>query len=598
MNQHAQSSQLMWRKLGAGCLLALLTTACGGPLSPVERVGHQAPVDAVAEDDASLKGGPPSSTISDRPASRAAAARFLTQATFGPRDADIDRLMTIGYGAWIDEQFALTPSSHRQVYEATNTRHRTAFGYDMGQDATHSAFWTIALTGQDQLRQRVAFAMSQIFVISMVDPMVGASGAATSAWLDMLATQGLGNYRSLVDNVSRHPLMGVYLAHLKNRKADLSTGRIPDENFARELLQLFSIGLLKLSPDGSLVLNRGIPQPTYAPADVTGLAHVFTGFSYQCPNVTDDCFFWGNGQPNWFDPMKAYPQHHSEQAKAFLGVLIPAASTSNADADWSLVMTTLAAHPNVGPFLGRQLIQRLVTSNPSSNYVRDVAAAFNNNGKGVRGELKAVVKAILTHPEARTMSDTSGKVREPLLRVSAYLRALGATSDSGLYLLGNTDDTAWRLGQSVLRAPSVFNFYRPGFKAPGSFSAASGLVAPELQIAHETTAAGYVNFMRELVELGFGWNPIDAKDRDVKPVTTTLELLAATPSALVDALNDKLMYGTMPLALKTEIVNAVGSIVVPAATGSNSAEVKAAKLLRVQAASLLAVIAPEFQVQR
>jgi Protein of unknown function (DUF1800) len=225
-----------------------------------------------------------------------------------------------------------------------------------------------------------------------------------------------------------------------------------------------------------------------------------------------------------------------------------------------------------------------VTSNPSPSYIKDVAAVFNNNGAGVRGDMRAVVKKILTHPEAKLRTDTAGKVREPILRMTAAWRAVGVMSVSGRYGVDNTDDTAYALGQSMLRAPSVFNFYRPGFKAPLSQSGAAGLVAPELQILHETSAAGYVNFLYGALVFGAGRDPLGGGYYDVRFDTSRLEPIAADAAALAAAINQKLFYGTMSAALSGEIVAALGTVVEPAK--------------RVKTALLLALASPEYQTQR
>jgi len=268
---------------------------------------------------------------------------------------------------------------------------------------------------------------------------------------------------------------------------------------------------------------------------------------------------------------------------------------ANTDGATSLktALDTLANHANVGPFLGRQLIQRLVTSNPGPAYVRAVAQVFNDNGSGVRGDMKAVVKAVLTNPEARTLSTKSGKVREPVLRLSALLRAFSFSSDSGYYKIGSTDNPGTQLGQTVLRSPTVFNFYRPGYVPPGSSAEAAKLEAPELQISHETTAAGYVNFMRDTVAGLMGQNgPLNRRDIQVDYAPELA--LADKPSDLVDRVNAKLMYGSMPAALKTLITDAVTVIQL---TGSQT-QIDTAKRNRVNAAIFLTLVSPEFQVQR
>ncbi len=544
-----------------------------------------------------------STTVNEMPTSREQAARFLTQATFGPTEADVDRVMAVGYGAWIDEQLAKPASSHRANWDAANAAIKAAnSGSSAGQDQVLESFWKQAVNGEDQLRQRMAYALSQIFVISMQDGSVGDNPRAVAAWLDMLGDKGLGSYRELLENVSRHPLMGMYLSHMRNQKADPKTGRVPDENYAREVMQLFSIGLVALNADGTVRSDGSKPIETYGPADIAGLAKVFTGWSWACPDWPDNnCFFWGsvsgNSDPDRsFKSMLGYPQYHSTEEKSFLGTTIPAQSLSDPQASLRVALDALAAHPNVGPFIGRQLIQRLVTSNPSPQYVAAVAAAFTGSG----GDMKAMLRAVLMHPEARRTSDSTGKLREPVLKLSAFLRAFGYTSDSGAYRVGNTDSTGTALGQTPMRSPSVFNFYRPGYVPPGTEAAAAALAVPEMQIAHETTAAGYVNYMRDNIAQGVGqWNSSTSR-RDLQADFSAEVALAEQPDALVERINAKLLLGTMPADLKAEIRGAIDKMAIPAlkSNASNQKQVDDAKRARVNAAIFLAVISPEFQVQK
>ena len=584
------------RSAAAAVLLAVLA-ACGGGS------GSESGSDA---------GTGSASAQAEKPSSRAEAARFLTQATFGPNDADIDRVMAIGYDAWIDEQFAKPASTNRPLWEAADAAVKAANpSSSIYQDGTINAFWRNAVTAPDQLRQRVAYSLSQIFVISMQDGTVGDNPRAVAAYLDMLGDKGLGNYRELLEAVSKHPMMAIYLSSMKNQKADAKTGRVPDENYAREVMQLMSIGLHQLNSDGTEQLANGQPIDTYGPADIGGMAKVFTGWSWACPEWPDNnCFYNGstngNGDPDrTFETMLGYPQFHSTEAKTFLGVTI-AAQTTKADPDASLktALDTLYNHANVGPFIGKQLIQRLVTSNPSPQYVASVTAAFNGAG-GARGDMKAVIKAVLLNPEARTMSSTSGKLREPVLKLSAFLRAFPFKSDTGDYKVGNTDNPGTALGQTPLRSGSVFNFYRPGYVPPGTEAAKANLAVPEMQLAQETTAAGYVNYMRDNINSGVGSyngtvNGTVYNRRDLQADYTNELALAADSGALVDRLNDRLMYGTMPAALKTVIAGAVDKIAIPAlnAAKTNQAQIDAAKLTRVKSALLLTMVSPEFQVQR
>ena len=550
--------------------------------------------------------------VVEKPATRAEAARFLSQATFGPTDTDIDRVMAIGYAAWIDEQLALPAVSQRTRFEARDAEIRAAnASSSAGQDQVFEGFWQQALTGPDPLRQRMVFALSQIFVISMADDNVAANPRAVTAWLDMLGDQGLSTYRQLLESVSRHPMMGIYLSHLRNQKADTRSGRVPDENYAREVMQLFSIGLVELNEDGSARTSGGAAIATYAPADISGMARVFTGWSWACPDWPDNnCFSSGSNAGSsdpdrTFKSMLGYPQYHSTEEKRFLGTVIAAQTQADPVASLRTGLDTLAAHANVGPFIGRQLIQRLVTSNPSPTYVRDVARVFANNGAGVRGDMGAVIKAVLMHREARVVSDTSGKVREPVLRLAAFMRAFPHSSDTGWWRVGNTDNTSTSLGQTPMRSPSVFNFYRPGYVNPGSSAAARGLVSPEMQIAHETSAAGYINAMRDNVGSGVGQsngtvNGVVRNRRDLQADYSAELALANDVPALVDRVLGKLTYGNASAALRTEIVDAVGRVTIPALNvgGTNQGSVDSAKRTRVNAAILLVLASPEFQVQQ
>jgi uncharacterized protein (DUF1800 family) len=574
-------------------LLTLLLAACGGG--------------GGGSGSNSGSGGPVTPTP-EMPASRAAAARFLTQATFGPTEAEVDRVVAIGYAAWIDEQFSRPAFAHRATWEAAEAAAKAADPTNANagvyQNGTINAFWKAAVTGEDQLRQRMAYALSQIMVISMQDGTVGDNPRAVSAYLDLLADKGLSTYRALLEGVALHPMMGAYLSHLRNQKADARTGRVPDENFAREVMQLFSIGLHELNADGSARLNAGSRIDTYTSADIGGLARVFTGWSWDCPGwPANSCFFSGslNGASDpdrQFKPMRGYAQYHSGEAKAFLGRTVAAQTTADPAASLTEALDTLANHPNTGPFIGKQLIQRLVTSNPSPAYVSAVAAAFADNGSGVRGDLKHVLKTILLHPEARAANGNSGKLREPVLRLSAFLRAYNFRSDSGEFRVGNTDNPGTSLGQTPMRSPSVFNFYRPGYVAPGTQAAAAGLVVPEMQIVHETTVAGYANFMRDNVSAGVGAFNSALNRREMQGDFTAELGLADRAPELVALANRKLMFGTMPAALASEIEAAVASIAIPVSTGSNQAAIDNAKRNRVNAALFLTLVSPEFQIQK
>ena len=609
--------------LALSVTLSLLLAACGGGTGTADSAAAAADsgtakalaLRATATNSPDSAGG---KAPTDRPASFAEAARFMTQATFGPSDRDTDLLFKLGYSAWINYQFNRPSTSHQAYWEAANAAIQAVDATQMaGQAQVLESFWKQAINGDDALRQRVAFALSQIFVISTLDGTVNNEPRATAAWLDLLGAKGFGTYRELLEAVALNPLMGRYLTFLANQKADLTSGRIPDQNMARESMQLFSIGVVKLNPDGTPLLVNGSTVPTYTSDDVAGLSRVFTGFSWACPAApNNNCFFNGSSggvsDPNrYIKPMVAYPQFHSTEVKTFLGTTIAVQTTPNPLASLKVGLDTLANHPNVGPFLGRQLIQRLVGSNPSPAYVADVAAVFANNGAGLRGDLKAVIRAVLLHPEARAAVNVNAannsaiKVREPVLRLSAYLRAFPHASDTGSWRVGNTDSVSTSLGQTPLRAPSVFNFYRPGYVAPGTLSAAAGLVAPEMQLVNETSVSGWVNYMRDNVGSGVGGfngtvGTTVFNRRDLQRDWSSEMDMATKPAGLVSVITEKLLYGQATDALRLEIFNAVSSVVVPVLTanGSNLAAVNAAKRARVNVALLLTLVAPEFVVQK
>lgn len=597
------------KTVSAAVLTALLLAGCGGggdEQSGAHGGGH---ILTAQQQTVSGDGERVSKRVlaSDVPATRAEAARFLNQATFGANDAQVTRVMALGYGAWIDEQFAKPVSSHIGNWDAWEALSRAEANVGIGQEGIFNSFWKTALIGEDQLRQRVAYALSQLFVISMQDETVGAAPRAVAHYMDMLAGKGLGDYRTLLEEVTLHPMMADYLTSLRNQKADPVTGRVPDENYAREVMQLFSIGLHQLELNGQPKLVDGQPVETYNASDISGLAKVFTGWGWTCPTYPhSNCFVTGAAMDKSFDPdrnykqLVPYAQFHSTEEKRFLGTTIPAQSTADPRASLKAALDTIANHPNVGPFIGRQLIQRLVTSNPSPAYVAAVASAFNNNGQGKRGDMKAVVRAVLLHPEARNASGTSGLVRDPLLRITTFLRAYGHVSDSGRFRVGNTDAT---LGMSPMRSPSVFNFYRPGYVPPGTQTAALGLVSPEMQLTQETTAAIYANQVRDLSIYGWGFmntqiNGVTYNRRDMQTPFTAEKALADRPAELVASINARLMNGSMPAGLRDEIQATLEKIPLPAlmASGANEKYVSEARRARVNAAILLALASPEYQV--
>ena len=509
------------------------------------------------------------------PADDAMAARFLGQATLGVTDADIAAVRALGYDAWLSAEFAKTPSKSNWQYLldkgiAANLENKTiAVGAD-------PAIWQRLVSAPDSLRQRVAQALSEILVVGF-DGITGPwKQFKLAAWWDLLATHAFGNYRALLEAVTLNAAMGQYLSAAGNQKEDAATGRLPDENYAREVMQLFSIGLYELNPDGSQKRDAsGEPIETYTQDTVSQLARVFTGWGL-------DSSPFEAGPEVMGRPMVLTANRHSTLAVSALGMNIPAGT----DGTTALRMTldTLAAHPNVGPFIGRQLIQRLVTSNPSAPYVARVAAAFADNGLGVRGDLSAVVRAVLVDDEARDPGRSAdpafGKLREPLLRFVQWTRSFKLTSTSGDWQIGNLSDTATRLGQSPLRSPSVFNWFRPGFVPAGTPIGSAALVAPEFQITDESSVAGYLNFMQTAIPGG---------RNDLRPDYAAELALADDPAALVDRVQLLLCAGSLQDGTRSTIVNAVTSISTSTTSGRNN---------RVYTAILLVMASPDYLVQK
>ena len=502
------------------------------------------------------------------------AARFLGHATLGATDADIVAVRALGYEAWLALQFAAAPSSG-------NWDWLVARGVDKDPDAANvakfvdSQVWQRLIAAPDSLRQRVALALSEVFVVGFD----GISGPwkqfKLAAYWDLLASHAFGNFRTLLEAVTLSPAMGNYLNTVGNQKEDPATGRLPDENYAREVMQLFTIGLHELGADGSQRLDAaGNPVETYTQDMVTQLARVFTGWNYDGAR--------SSGNPELMRrPLVLNAAQHSTLAVSFLGTTIAAGTDGKAALTQAL--DTLFAHANVGPFIGRQLIQRLTTSNPSPGYVSRVAAAFANNGAGVRGDLAAVVKAVLLDDEARSHVGLGhsdfGKLREPLLRLLQWARSFKASSRTGDWNLGNLSDPSTRLGQSPQRSPSVFNWFRPGYVPAGTAMATDGLVAPEFQIANETSVAGWLNFMLSMSS---------ARHADVLPDYTSELALAGDPAALVARVEKLLCAGQLQADARQLVVDAVASI---ANTGSGPTN-------RVYTAVMLVMAAPDYLVQR
>jgi uncharacterized protein (DUF1800 family) len=403
-----------------------------------------------------------------------------------------------------------------------------------------------ALHGDDQLRQRVAFALSEIMVVSQLG-VLNNQPYSLASYYDMLARNAFGNYRDLIEDVTLHPAMGVYLSMLGNEKPDPLNNIRPDENYARELMQLFSIGLVELNLDGTVRTDgQGQPIPTYNQSIIEGFAHIYTGWTYAGSPV-----FRGARATltNQVIPMQLWQNFHDTGAKSLLnGFVVPAGQ--GGDQDLAMALDNIFNHPNIGPFMATRLIERLTASNPTPQYVERVARVFNDNGQGVRGDLGAVVKAILLDPEARTNSnsDTGGKIKEPLLRLTQLFKAYNATSQSGRYPLG----FAYVIfGQGPLQASHVFNFFSPFYAPPGEISD-RGLVAPELEIATEYLNTYITNYFF-LQSFGLNQTNPDLQPDDVYIDFSEEMAVAADIDALINMVADKLLGGVISDTLRNEI---------------------------------------------
>ena len=438
-----------------------------------------------------------------KPASDEEAARFLLQAQFSATRAQIARVRALGFAAWFAEQ-AAAPAGitawdwlQQRGYTAIDSYGYYATGYQVLY-----ALWYQLIVSPDALRKRVALALSEFFVATLAGVASGWRAWVLCDYWDMLAANAFGNFRGLLGKVSTHSAIAQLLTVIGSRKADPATGQVPDENFAREVMQLFTIGLYELNPDGSEKLGaNGKPIETYRQEDVTALARIFTG--YNLANVPQMRITQAGSTFDYPDisqarlPIVCNPALHDSDEVRFLRIVVPKGLTP--ERRMQLALDGLFLHPNVGPFFGRQMIQRLVTSNPSPGYVARVAAVFDDNGAGVRGDLNAVFRAILLDPEARgpggLSSPSFGKLREPMLRFTQLARSFTMQSQSGSWKIVG-------LPQEPLTSSSVFNFFRPGYTLPGPKGAARRLLAPEFQLVDQVTVADYVNLVRHLSALG------------------------------------------------------------------------------------------------
>lgn len=538
------------------------------------------------------------------------ASRFLGQATLGADLATIHHVADIGIEAWIDEQFD-EPASYYldfmeevydEVYQFYIQAGNDPNNFSCRPDWVESnyAWWQMTMTNKDLLRHRVALALSEILVISKENSDVRDYGYGVASYYDIFIEHGLGNFRDVLMDVTLHPVMGKYLSHLNNPKSIPEQNIFPDENYAREVMQLFSIGLFELNQDGSQVLDGdGKPIPTYDNTDIKELAKVLTGLGAgglsECGTAFQPAFWLEIRHIDMTSPMDMYDNWHEQGEKVLFGdQIIPDGQTGMEDVEDAIDI--LFNHDNVGPFIGRLLIQRLVKSNPSPEYIADVASAFNDNGDGIRGDMKAVVKAILLHPEARDcdamMEPEHGKLREPIIRYTHFAKAINEFSDEGRY---------WNTGnyilsgasQHPLHSPSVFNFYLPDFQPIGQIADAD-LVGPEFQIHNTKTAIGYINqaYNWSVGErLLYHWQgPDPYNDRIVNTNILDYMFDSRKPEVLLNKLDILLTHGQLSDRTRTLLREQLAGY-------TSSSEISELSI-RVKAAMFILLLSPDYAIFR
>lgn len=551
-------------------------------------------------------------------ASATEAARFLMQATFGPTAKDIERVRSLGKSAWIDEQFTKPQTKHLSLLD--KRFEQIGFVVQPEQDDSDEGYlrdlqrsdiwWEVALWGDDQLRQRIAYSLSQILVISNVSDVLYNDTRGIANYQDILAAHAFGNYRDLLKAVTLNPMMGEYLSMVRNEKADANRNIRPDENYAREIMQLFSIGLVQLNLDGSVKLDaQNNSIPTYDQTTVKELARVFTGWNMATIN---NWWEWTESGASEILPMKSFANYHDSGAKVLFGdKTIDANKTPEQDIDAALDI--LFAHDNLAPFISKQLIQRLVTSNPSPAYVSRVASVFNNNGAGVKGDMKAVVKTILLDDEAqngyKNSPQTFGKLREPILKTAHLWRAFKGTGTPTK--LENNTVTPPRLrfygsgrllGQRPYGSFSVFNFYRPDYQHPGELKNAN-MDSPEFQILTESMIMSKVSTLSNAIfwrDTPHDWlEPTINGNWDVFSPRLHLDRereFSKDPANLLDHLNLIVMAGQMSQPMYDLILNHLNNNKVDPTWGEEGQMWQRDTL--IYEALFLVMASPEYAVQR
>jgi uncharacterized protein (DUF1800 family) len=577
--------------LGAATLASAGLAACGGGGGGSASTSATTPVIAGTQAAFSTQGYTQLASLGT-----AQVSRFLQQAQFSASDAEIASVRSLGYARWLETEVAkpsgimgwdwLNAQGYGDVNSPSNFYDSTAPGDYM--------VWSQLMAAPDAPRKRLALALSEIFVVSLNGLSFNWRSHAAAHYWDTLNTHAFGNYRDLLGAITLNVAMGYYLNTKGNKKA--SGGSQPDENYAREVMQLFTIGLVALSQDGTPRLDgSGNKIDTYGASDVSNLAQVLTGYDLDMTgNVNTSIAQTGGGTRSipatGFTrlPMVQVGNNHSPGAATFLGITVAAVSapnSSSAAAGLKTALDRLFNHSNTAPFICKQLIQRLVTSNPSPAYVQRVATVFDNNGAGVRGSLAHVYAAILLDDEARGPAGLTdlqfGKLREPMLRLVQWGRTFGAASAAGSWKMGDLSNAGTQLGQSPLRSPSVFNFFRPGYVPPGTTLAVAA-VAPEFQLVNESSVGGYLNYLQLVIANGIN-------SADIKATYGAELALVADSAALLARLNLLLCAGQLTPASQSLILTALNAM--PIGTDLQ-------KRNRVYAGVLMVMASADYLVQK
>ncbi|MGA1544336.1 MAG: DUF1800 domain-containing protein [Saprospiraceae bacterium] len=534
--------------------------------------------------------------------------RLMRQASMGLTEVQMETIRNTEPTSWITEQLEITPINfldyfNQVVEETRNYRLQYSsedfeFGSRTSTEEFRIAYWRYLMEHADFLRQKVVYALSQIFVVSDMVGQIQDHGEGLASYTEILSKNAFGNFKNLLRDITLEPIMGMFLSHLNNSKEIPHLNIHPDENYAREIMQLFTIGLFELDLNG-IPKRDGEGQliPTYDQSDIKNLAKVFTGLGpgktglYASEEMMPN-FGMGRFLTDFTYPMAMYESYHDQTEKIIVGNYVIPANQAGMD-DIELALNHLFNHANVGPFIGKQLIQKLVTSNPSPDYVEDIAAVFNDNGHGIRGDLKAVVKAILLHPEARSCESSQdpsfGKLQEPFLRYLTLIKSIDLQPNENGEIFYNGQDVFKRTTQNFLRAPTVFNFYKPNYSPFGPLRT-NNLMGPEFQIHNSTTSIDMINGIEEIVKTEYGMNyswEVDVEGGFYKNNFDHFNSFSNDNEALINYIDQLFTGGQMTLRTRDILKNALIQFDIKKPNQDDK---------KVRLAVFLALISPDFAI--